>query len=53
MVPAASWLFRVDDIAVFMVMAVIVAVGALTVLVDGWRTRRKERATAATPRRAA
>lgn len=53
MVPAASWLFRVDDLAVFLVMATIVAIGALSVLLGDWRMKRKQRAHPAAPRRAA
>ena len=52
-IPGACWLFRVDDIGVFIIMGVIVAVGALVALADDWRTKRKEHTRAATPRRAA
>lgn len=45
---------RVDDLAVFILLAMIVGVGALAAFLDDWRTRKKERSEhPAAPRRAA
>lgn len=56
MIAAACSLLRVDDIGVFILLAIVVGVGALAALLDDWRTRKKERierTNPAAPRRAA
>ena len=53
MMATAYSLLRVDDIGVFILLAIIVGVGALAAGLDDWRTKKKERTTSATSRRAA
>ena len=53
MIPAPYSLMRVDDIGVFILLAIVVGVGALAAWLDDWRTRKKERSGSTAPRRAA
>jgi hypothetical protein len=53
MIASPYSLLRVDDIGVFILLAIIVGVGALAAWLDDWRTKKKERTSSAAPRRAA